>query len=706
MKILKRFFFLIILSQFFSLFSSASVIENGFKALEIHDYFKAKSCFYKAIKKETAAASFGLATIYVRNNNPFYNLDSAFKYCEISVQKFDLLPSKKLLQFESFKYTKNTLHNLRQEISTKQFQVIRKSALIADFHAFIAKYPWSIELPIAYQLIDSLAYQVALNSNTALAFKTYLVAHENGGYQKQAIQLYNAREFEEYTQPASVEGFARFLKNCPNNPYFTQAEDQLFSLVTKSQSLAAFDSLVRFFPDNRNVTVAWRKLYQLFMVTYSSGRLQEFKELYPSYPYFDELETAINRSKINLLPFQASNLFGFMDMNGTEVIPPSYESLNFFKEDLALASKDGKYGYIDRNNKIVLPFIFSSGSDFEKGRALVEKNGLFGYIDRTGKEIFPIQYKDLGSESNGLIYALKDSLYGYFSRSNYLVIPAQFEEAFDFINGFAKVQFTGKQGLINERGEWVIPAMYENLIPFNDSIFVYETAEMFGLITNKGVKKTEAIFQEIGVLSNDRAIIVQNNLIGFLDSIGNVSIAPKYDLITNFKNRCKFSGEYAIARLKGKFGVIHKSGKVKIPFSYSDMGELSNFIAIAKGKNWTFIDLNNREILKPVYTKADSFINGFAKVEKAAVQLSINLKGEENVPFSFSELIPLNKNLFIGTVNGKKGIYSSNGKEIVAANYDQIRQIDTDFYALNTNQTVDYFYLPEMKIINVKANRE
>jgi hypothetical protein len=133
---------------------------------------------------------------------------------------------------------------------------------------------------------------------------------------------------------------------------------------------------------------------------------------------------------------------------------------------------------------------------------------------------------------------------------------------------------------------------------------------------------------------------------------------------------------------------------------------MSNFIAVSKGKNWTFIDINNREILKPVYTKADSFINGFAKVEKGVVQLSINLKGEENIPFSFSELIPLNKNLFIGTVNGKKGIYSSNGKEIVSANYDQIRQIDTEFCALINNQTVNYFYLTEMKLIEVNTNRE
>lgn len=706
MKILKHFFQLSLLCVVLHTYSKASVIENGFKALEIHDYFKAKACFYKALKKEPAAAAFGLATIYARNNNPFFNLDSAFRYCAISFQNFDQLAVKKLLLFDKYNFTKVTLTNLRQDISTKQFQLIRKSPNTNDFFQFINQHPWASELSVAHQVIDSLDFQNAAKKNTSISYQEYLKLHENGIYKNQAKQNYNLREFEEYTNSATIEGFTNFLKNCPNNPYFTEAEDKLYAKITKSQSLQAYDSLVRMYPENRNSASAWKKLYQLYMVTYSSNRLQEFKDTYPNYPYFDELETAINRSKIKLFPFQQSNLFGFMDMNGAVVIPAIYESLNFFKEDLALASKDGKYGYIDRNNKVVLPFIFSNGSDFEKGRALVEKNGLVGYIDRTGKEIFPIEYKDLGSESNGLIYARKDSLYGYYSKSNHLVIPEQFEEAFDFINGFAKVQVAGKQGLINERGGWVIPAVFESLNPFNDSIFVYQSGDLFGLITNKGIKKSEAIFQGIGALSNDRALIVQNNLIGYLDSIGNVSILPKYDVITNYKNRCKFNGEYAIVRLKGKFGVIMKSGTVKIPIVYNDMGEMSNYIAVSKGKNWTFIDVNNREILKPIYTKAESFVNGYAKVEKGNIQSSINLKGEENTPFAFSEMSRFNKSLFIGTINSKKGIFSSNGKEIVPAIYDQIREIDSEICALINNQSVHYFYLPEMKLIQVNLVSE
>ena len=48
----------------------AGGLDKGFEALNIHDYFKAKQLFYKSLKKDSAAASYGLSVIYGRNNNP------------------------------------------------------------------------------------------------------------------------------------------------------------------------------------------------------------------------------------------------------------------------------------------------------------------------------------------------------------------------------------------------------------------------------------------------------------------------------------------------------------------------------------------------------------------------------------------------------------------------------------------------------------
>ena len=81
-------------------------LAKGFEALEIHDYFKAKSIFYKSFKKQPSAAAYGLSVIYSRNNNPFYNLDSALYYAKISIQTFWERTSEK----QKLKYKLNLLY--------------------------------------------------------------------------------------------------------------------------------------------------------------------------------------------------------------------------------------------------------------------------------------------------------------------------------------------------------------------------------------------------------------------------------------------------------------------------------------------------------------------------------------------------------------------------------------------------------------------
>ena len=62
----------------------ANKITKGFEALQEFNYFEAKKLFTKSLKKYPAPASFGLATIYYRKDNPFHSLDSAYKYIGIA----------------------------------------------------------------------------------------------------------------------------------------------------------------------------------------------------------------------------------------------------------------------------------------------------------------------------------------------------------------------------------------------------------------------------------------------------------------------------------------------------------------------------------------------------------------------------------------------------------------------------------------------
>ena len=69
--------------------SYASGIKRGYEALLVKDYFTAKKRLLKGMKYNSSPASFGLATIYSRDDNPFYNLDSAYRYILISNSTWD-----------------------------------------------------------------------------------------------------------------------------------------------------------------------------------------------------------------------------------------------------------------------------------------------------------------------------------------------------------------------------------------------------------------------------------------------------------------------------------------------------------------------------------------------------------------------------------------------------------------------------------------
>src|SRR5690554_1918876 len=66
----------------------AGKIDRGYKALNEYDYFKAKKLFEKRQNKDIVASSYGLSIIYGRTDNPFSNLDSAYKFIYRAVEQY------------------------------------------------------------------------------------------------------------------------------------------------------------------------------------------------------------------------------------------------------------------------------------------------------------------------------------------------------------------------------------------------------------------------------------------------------------------------------------------------------------------------------------------------------------------------------------------------------------------------------------------
>jgi hypothetical protein len=686
--------------------ASAARIEKGFEALEQYDYFKAKGIFQKSLKRNESPASFGLATIYLRNDNPFYNLDSAYLFVLRAHSTIGVIKAKQLQKLAFYGFTELAIVELRQQVTSEFFKRAENENTALAYQKFMDEHAWASEMELARYRRDSIAYLDAKSIGTSAAFEGYRDNYTGSVFSNLALEDFYLAKYNEVTQDQSLASYQLFLQCCPENPYVSEAEDSVYMLTTRSNSLEDFILFVRNNPTNPNVNEAWKKIYQLYMIDFTAQRLMQFKLDFPDYPFLSTLEQEQNLLNTSLFPFKLDQFYGFMDREGVVKIEPKFEQLGFYFEGLATAVKNDKYGYVDKLGNVVLPFRFESASDFEGGRAIVQENGLYGVIDRIGNYILKPIYTDIQGLSSGLFLVGTDSLYGYVDKDGKVKIPIQFTDAYPYALGMAKVELDGKQAFIDDKGGFIVPPCKSMLSFFNDSLIIFEENELYGLMRRNCSVVVPAMYDVIGTLSSNRALVSSNEQVGYIDGAGKVIIELKYQYYPNCSKRGTFKSTYAVVMKDGKFGVINEEGKTIFGFNHTDLGEIKALSAFTKGDMWGFKDLTGKVLINPTYEYAESFQNGIAIVEMAGKQGVIDSKGSLLLPVSFSVITRLSNDLLLVSDGNLFGIYANSGKEIVPMRYRRITQGSAEYFILMNDNDVHYFLISEKRILTPKNGNE
>lgn len=214
--------------------------------------------------------------------------------------------------------------------------------------------------------------------------------------------------------------------------------------------------------------------------------------------------------------------------------------------------------------------------------------------------------------------------------------------------------------------------------------------------------------------------------IGFKDYDDNWIIQPQYDEATEF-----YDIAYAFAKLKGKWGMIDVKGQTIIPFEYSNIINMDDgdgqLYAVVKNKKYGLAELaTGKVVVEPVYDRDfyfdDQFYSSFgalAVVYKNGKAGLIDRKGVEVVPCIYDDAkknpflnldydiyFMVRQNKKAGVINmdgcklvvpcaydlvkiaegafdiirgGKYGLYSMQGKEIVAPLFDKPFNFDGEY---------------------------
>ena len=135
-----------------------------------------------------------------------------------------------------------------------------------------------------------------------------------------------------------------------------------------------------------------------------------------------------------------------------------------FREGLVAVEKDGKMGYINKNGTEVIPLQYERAYNFNKGLAPVKKSGRYGYINKRGQVVIPLKYYGAYIFSEGLAAVLnhKDK-WGFINKRGRVVIPFIYdgessdydEKGIYFNKGKVKMFKNGVEGYLNKKGVFI-----------------------------------------------------------------------------------------------------------------------------------------------------------------------------------------------------------------------------------------------------------
>lgn len=179
--------------------------------------------------------------------------------------------------------------------------------------------------------------------------------------------------------------------------------------------------------------------------------------------------------------------FGYINVQGQQIIKPIYHHASHFKEGMARVNMGKAGGYIDKTGKQVIPFLFSSTSDFSEGLAFVQLKvgGKYAYIDKSGNVVIPARFANATPFSDGAAVVYVNGKYGYIDRKGNYILAPQFTSAQPFSEGFAFVERNGKSFYIDKRGKKRI----FNLTAggrFVDGLAPASTGQKYGFIDKTG----------------------------------------------------------------------------------------------------------------------------------------------------------------------------------------------------------------------------
>lgn len=230
-----------------------------------------------------------------------------------------------------------------------------------------------------------------------------------------------------------------------------------------------------------------------------------------------------------------------IDNKGNVITRNDYDYIGDFNNGLALVAKsyennEYRYGYIDLNGEEVIPIKFLMGYDFKDNVGLIKlDNKKYALINKKGEILNTYNHEIIyGYNEKIMIFAdNSDGPYGYINSKGVEIIKAIYSEVTAFKDGVVVVSYDKDYrkhyGLIDKEGKYIFQPIFSNILnlgegmialgmPLGDGNFISRNIYAIGDIDGKIF--TDFIYLNVGDYKEGLAYVSDEEYTFFIDKKG------------------------------------------------------------------------------------------------------------------------------------------------------------------------------------------
>lgn len=303
----------------------------------------------------------------------------------------------------------------------------------------------------------------------------------------------------------------------------------------------------------------------------------------------------------------------FTWLKNTEFLKP----LSGFYEGYAVVMQADGQNLMDRSGQLLLPMDYDTVEPFKNGLAVVSTFGTWGAVNRQGNFVIPLKYKDIKIGGDGS-YVLQDQagkITMYDSKGKVqLKLEGRFDSVMPFTEGLAPVSKDGKWGYINSAGKIVVPLQYKKVTPFRggrafvgrEPVFKFgatdEQGQGSGPISNPSAASNADPLTVSLVSISDEDFLEKNIAFAQIDKTGKVVSDWRYRHVP--QTEPQGDQRLWLVAQGDQFGALNLDGKVAIPFEYETIYPITGGYFGLKGNKNVFFD-HKGKVIRTIYKSGE-----------------------------------------------------------------------------------------------------